>query len=228
MNRRTFCRLGIVSLSIAATTNSYAALSLSPEEARKYFGHRIYERSSDDVLDRAIIFELKNITRVLKINPGFKYIDDNNAFATWHTIIDGTRGTVCLGLALIRQLMQEPDGGVSVAGVCAHECAHVHQYDTGLFEELKGEFKTNSVLAELHADFISGYYLGQRSGATEQHLRSFASTIFKFGDYSYNDPAFHGTPGQRAASIEKGYKVGQDKKDIKAASNIGLAYISNL
>jgi Zn-dependent protease with chaperone function len=87
-----------------------------------------FARSGDDDLDEALIIELKRICQVFDINPGFKYVDQMNAFATAERVVKGTDGMVYLGLPLVKKLLEKEDGGAGVAGVCAHECAHIFQY----------------------------------------------------------------------------------------------------
>lgn len=226
LSRRRLCELGILALLGTRSDHCYAVTD-SPSKPGQYFGYATYERSNNDILDRAIIFELKSIIRVLEINPGFKYIKANNAFATEQSIVPGTRGTVFLGLDLIADLMKEKDGGISVAGVCAHECAHIHQMEQSLFQKLRADDK-NISRVELHADFIAGYYVGKRDGSSSAQLRKFSEAIFKFGDYEYVNPSHHGTPGQRAASIEKGFSVANDDVALADATKIGLTYVLNL
>jgi hypothetical protein len=119
--------------------------------------------------------------------------------------------------------MQEKDGGISVAGVCAHECGHIYQLKHGIMTDEIGI----SVL-ELHADFIAGYYIGRRSGYTSDQVKTFSASIYKLGDYQYSDPAHHGSPGQRSAAVERGYRVATEGSNINDASNIGLSYAKSL
>jgi hypothetical protein len=53
-----------------------------------------FSRSGDDDLDRSLIIELKRIVKILEINPGFKHINQMNAFAEPQIIVEGTQGTV--------------------------------------------------------------------------------------------------------------------------------------
>ena len=118
--------------------------------------------SGNDDLDRALIIELRNILKVIpNINPGFQYMVDvnPNAFATTETLLPGTSGTVLFGINLINYLLKEPDGGAAVAGMCAHECGHIYQYNNGIQKRLAAV-----LLTELHADFIAGIYMGKRAG----------------------------------------------------------------
>jgi hypothetical protein len=199
---------------------SYAVSSDPPYETGAF------SRSGDDELDEALIQELKNITRILEVNPGFKYLSEKNAFATGKTLVDGTNGTVLLGLPLIKQLLSKNDGGAAVAGICAHECGHIYQYQHGLVNGLRKN--GTIVFMELHADFIGGYYIGKKKGLSEQHLRAFSSQIYELGDYSYRNPATHGSPGQRAAAVEKGYRTASEGVPIAEAAEIGMAYVMNL
>jgi hypothetical protein len=124
----------------------------TPPQASRSAPSQFFSRSGDDDLDRALIAELKRIVRILTVNPGFKYINEMNAYVLLETIVEGTEGTVILGLPLIKSLLEKADGGAGVAGVCAHECAHIYQWRNKLDDKLG---RSTSVMPrELHADFL--------------------------------------------------------------------------
>src|ERR1700737_4939940 len=89
-------------------------------------------KSGDDKFDAALIEELKVIEQIIPgINPGFQFVQAHNAFTTAETVIRGTQGTVWIGIDFVKNLADPKNnsvnGGIAVAGVLAHECAHVFQ-----------------------------------------------------------------------------------------------------
>jgi hypothetical protein len=182
--------------------------------------------SGDAALDAALIIELQRILTVVpKINPGFQYLVDKdpNSFATTQTLVNGTNGTVLIGINLIKLLMQRPEGGAAVAGMCAHECGHIYQYNTGFHQRLK-----EVLLIELHADFLAGIYMRKRAEVTADRVQQFSDALHLAGSYAYTDPSYHGTPGQRSAAMEKGYRLGEGNKPFDELAAIGETYVRNL
>ena len=91
-------------------------------------------KSGDDKFDADLIQELKVIEQIIPgINPGFQFVQAHNAFTTAETVIRGTQGTVWIGIDFVRNLADPKNnianGGIAVAGVLAHECAHVFQLE---------------------------------------------------------------------------------------------------
>lgn len=188
-------------------------------------------KSGDDQFDAALIEELKAIEQVIPgINPGFQFVKAHNAFTTAETVIRGTQGTVWIGIDFVRNLADpsSANGGIAVAGVLAHECAHVFQLASAdLIKELMKD-QTNGVLAELHADFLAGYYLARKRNVTPESLTIMQRVFVYQGAYDRKDPKYHGTPGLRGAAMDSGYFAAQDKKTFAEASAIGARYVRGL
>jgi hypothetical protein len=213
-SRRKF-NIAIVSMAmVSCVIERLAADTSEPGQEPQPFS-----RSGDDDLDRAMINELKRIVRVFQVNPGFKYVDQMNAYATQETIVAGTRGTVFLGLPFIRSLIDWDASGIAVAGTYAHECAHIYQFDHQLTPEAFG--RNGASLRELHADFLGGYYIGRRQGFVGEQVRAFSRMVFRFGGPER-------TSGQRAAAVEKGYATANDGTNLFTAVEIGRTYVANL
>jgi hypothetical protein len=191
-------------------------------------GNGIYSSSGNDHLDRAVIEELKKILQFLPINPGFKYIYDAspNAFAVPESLVPGTQGTVLLGLNLINDELfkSENFGGVAVAGICAHECAHIFQFQSGDMQILAGP---TAARIELHADYIAGVYLGRRD-TPKQRVLGFADALFRHGDFQFNDPRHHGTPHQRVTAMQEGYDVGRSSTEMMEGIRQGVDFVKGL
>jgi hypothetical protein len=146
-DRRGFHRVAIAML-----------LSMSPFSRAYSVGDAdaFLSSSGDDDLDRALNAEFENVIHFFGIHPGLRYNHQDNAYYTNDTVVEGTRGTLVLGLPFVRKLMTE-DGEVAVAAICAHSCAHAYQFDHDLWNKL-----ASTLHRELHADFHAGYYIGKR------------------------------------------------------------------
>lgn len=184
-------------------------------------------QSGDAKFDNAVIAELRNILAVIPVNPGFQYVEDDNAFARDDTWVPGTKGTVLIGLALTRNLLKPAGGGVSVACILAHECSHIYQFFSKdqFYDRLSGPTQR---LQELHADVLAGFYMEKRLGPAIGTLRAVQKTMIDFGSYTSSDPADHGTPGQRNAAIDKGFVLAAKGTKFEDAAREGEAYVVRL
>ena len=188
--------------------------------------YRARSTTGEPRLDRALIAELRSIVEIMPINPGFRIIDDEgspNAFALGRTIVERTRGTVLFGIQLIRTELGLRDGGYAVAGIAAHECAHVYQFFSRYGELLRRDQKNVRVM-ELHADFLAGYYLG-RDKASEIDIEAFARSLFGKGDLAFNDPNHHGTPEERVEAMEKGYALADSRRSFDQIAELGARHV---
>jgi hypothetical protein len=162
--------------------------------------------------------------RIFQINPGYRFLLDGhrpNAYATPDTQVSGTSGTVLFGLTLMANELSTEYGGAAIAGIAAHEGAHILQFNSpDLHRRLDGPTVR---LIELHADFLAGYYF-QRTGRTEKSLVVFGESLFSKGDYEFNDRQHHGTPEARVASMRAGYSNG--KYDLTQAVERGAQYVT--
>jgi hypothetical protein len=103
-----------------AADDSLVACGVSGNQLSSYGD--MTSKSGDAAFDRALIAELKRITTVIPVDPGFKFVNAKNAGATPKTVVDGTKGTVLIGLRLVNELLRPSQGGITVACVLAHEC----------------------------------------------------------------------------------------------------------
>jgi len=182
-------------------------------------------RSGIVQLDRALIAEVKKVDRIFKINPGYRFLRDGsrpNAYATPDTQVAGTSGTVLLGLTLMTNELRTEYGGAAIAGIAAHEGGHIVQFNSpDTRQRLSGPTAKH---AELHADFLAGYYFS-RTGRTEKSLVTFAESLFSKGDYQFNDRDHHGTPQERVASMRAGYSNGS--LELIQAVEEGVNHVEN-
>lgn len=198
--------------------------SLDPNvDLRRY---RARSSTGNPALDRALIAELRKIIRVFSVNPGFRIIDDEgqpNAFAVSTTMVPNTLGTVLFGLALITDQMAITDGGNTVAGIAAHECAHIFQFTSAYGARLTAGQRTAKAL-ELHADFLAGYYLAV-DRRTAMNVEMFARALYERADWNFNDPSHHGTPVERVNAAKAGYAAGRDGMTFSDAARTGLTFV---
>jgi hypothetical protein len=136
------------------------------------------------------------------------------------TIVFGTKCYANLGA-----------NSAAIAAVFAHELGHILQFKF-VGEELKElRDKDKSVArAELHADFVCGYYAAYRKETQPDWPAIMqADTQFKFGDYQYANPQHHGTPAERKAAVEAGLAYGSGgKKSPQEVSKAGVEYVKAL
>ena len=186
--------------------------------------------TGDHVLDKYLGQALVRLSVLFSERPGFGFIDDSgapNAYATDQTLVRGTWGTVCFGENLFYHLMNRyDDRGFAIMAVAAHEFGHIAQFRSGIDRRLLQNQHTVKRL-ELHADFLSGYFLGVRKRQQPSiSVWAAGDDLYRSGDYEFHDVEHHGTPEQRVAVAEKGYILGYDgSAGFKEAFSLGVQYI---
>jgi hypothetical protein len=183
-------------------------------------------------LDHYLGHALLHLAGQFDVYPGFGFFDDSsaeNALATRETKISGTNGTVVFGLNLFRDTLRDfHDQGMAVIAVCAHEFGHIYQYTSGFYDKLTTGQAVNTVkFAELHADYLAGFFLaGRKAAYPSLNLQGAGALFEKLGDTEFANPDHHGTPAQRVASIEAGFKLGRkSKQEIFAAATAGAEFV---
>ncbi|MBF0612581.1 MAG: hypothetical protein G8345_13355 [Magnetococcales bacterium] len=187
-------------------------------------------RSGNDRLDRSLGILLADMASKMGVRPGFAYMDDGdspNAFAIDASWLPHTKGTVLFGRNLLQKnLARDIHGDMLVMGICAHEFGHIVQYDYDVSDRLQKR-QTTHRLMELHADFLSGYYVGLRNfDYSKQQMISLGRAWEELGDSNFTDPDHHGTSQERIAAMEQGYLTAtQRKAPIREAIRAGLHYL---
>ena len=182
------------------------------------------------VLDRSLGRALVRLSELFSERPGFGFVDDfgaPNAYATDQTLVRGTWGTVCFGQTLFSDLMDRyDDQGLAIMAVAAHEFGHIAQFRSGIDKQLL-RYQHTVKRVELHADFLSGYFLGVRKRQQPSiSVREAGHALYQIGDYEFNDENHHGTPDQRVAAAETGFWLGRDGiADYDQAFTSGVEYI---
>ena len=193
-------------------------------------GERLITTTGARMLDRSLGRALVRLSELFSERPGFGFADDSdgpNAYATDRTQVPGTWGTVCFGQALFKDLMERyQDKGWAVMAVAAHEFGHIAQFRSGVDGQLL-KYQSTVKRVELHADFLSGYFLGVRKRQQPSiKVRAAGDMLYRIGDYEFHNPNHHGTPDQRVMAAETGFKVGHDDRaEFGPAFSWGVEYI---
>jgi hypothetical protein len=222
--------VGSISTLVSSRTASYAidgsrVACVSGSPRPNY--NDMTSKSGDPAFDRALIAELKRIITVIPVDPGFKFVNAKNAGATPETIVNGTKGTVLIGLRLVNELLKPSQGGITVACVLAHECGHIFQFFSAdqYYARLSGPTER---LRELHADVLAGYYLAKKMGSDPSDMRDVLKAFIDFGAYENASPDDHGSPGQRCAALDKGYTLSLNGKPFEDSAREGASYVRGL
>jgi predicted metalloprotease len=120
-------------------------------------------------------------------------------------------------------------GGITVAGIMAHEFAHIYQFSTQYRQRLR-ELDDTVKPVELHADFLAGYHLGlkRRSGAS-MDIGAWMDGAYLLGDENYELKEHHGTPKERQRAVREGYRTGvEGHQPASVAAEIGYNTIREI
>ena len=197
------------------------------------YGIALLGSSGNKDLDRSINLELQHVSDCLNVLPSFGFYDDGedlNAFALDETVIPQTQGTVIFGKnLLIEELNAHEWGGLAIAGIMAHEFAHIYQYQSKFYQLLTRGKDTDKQL-ELHADYLAGYYLGlKRLKSGEIDIKAFFDSMYLKGDNDFNSADHHGTPEERGKVVIEGYKMGlTDNQDLNYVATTGMKLVQTL
>lgn len=206
--------------------------SLYATDFLKTSERRYYSSSGDDILDSQLVGEARRLSREFKVQPALKFIEELNALAEpGKLIIKDTHGTVSLGLALISDELAKNRrgwGGLVIAGILAHEFAHIYQAYHGYRSKLLKDSDTVEPL-ELHADFLAGYHLGlKRIEGQNMDIGAFMDSAFTLGDYQTRERGHHGTPKERNRAVREGYKAGIKGMTVDEAAVLGQKEIEKI
>lgn len=193
-------------------------------------GKNAIEGSGNSRLDRSLGLVLADLAGKFNVRPGFGYFDDTgspNALAMPDSRFPASEGTVLFGREMLSRYLANANGDMFIMGICAHEFAHIVQFFSGFYGRLTQGQKTKK-LVELHADFLSGYYIGLRKiNYTASELVALGRSWESIGDSSYTDPQHHGTSEERLRAVEQGYRFARERPEfgIRAACEVGARYL---
>lgn len=190
-------------------------------------------RTTGDIqLNQQLDAALQRLAKTFGIWPKVGFYDDGddpNAMAIWYQK-DGKRTYgVVFGRTYFRKMFAYDPSGITFLQTAAHEFGHILMYQSGILDALlKGQPTVKR--AELHADYLSGYYLGLRKREHPQaSFRSAGMKRWESGDTLQGNPQHHGTPLQRLAAAEAGFLLGfRDNATVKRAFEAATAHVRNL
>ena len=208
----------------------------------KSLSRRIRSSSGREIIDAFCTSWHQTLAEEFNIKPGFCFYDDAdapNALATPDALLpDGRDGTVMLGISLLDQEIDTPQGLRSEEGaypkiliILAHEFAHIYQFKNGMAAD--GPWQM-----EPHADFLAGWFFArvkEKLTSTDHDAytsallgfineESAVEALFKRGDTLFDNPAHHGQPEFRAAMVRSGYDA--KAMDAQAAFEKGKVLAS--
>jgi hypothetical protein len=179
---------------------------------------QLTKTSQNAWIDAAFNKEIAQLNALLPVRPGFFLLNESsNAFAIPNAIQPGTEGTVAFGSRLMLSEFQESGQNLnfSIPAIMAHEFSHILQF--------RHHTRLAGKLMELQADYLAGWYMGNRdrfSGWSSQAFRGSLVSFYEKGDYDFNSQRHHGTPAERAAAITEGFQ--------NAGLSLSAAYSASL
>jgi hypothetical protein len=181
--------------------------------------HEAYPTTGNVELDKFIKTEQAILRRTFKVKPLLRLMrlkGQPDVYAARSRNKTGRPGYVVFGLELLReQLWDYRQKEAAVAAMMAHAHAHILQFRMEC--ELRGEAR------ELHADFMTGYYLGRRKYLTDaKQARRFAKDFFEFGHAEFRDVARHGANADRIDALIAGFESRELAADEAAQKATGL------
>ena len=185
--------------------------------------------SGDSNLDRILAAELIAQSKFFGKRPAFLLYSgsNHNAFATTKTELSGTQGSILYNLEFLKiHLLSTKWGGAVVSGIIAHEFAHIFQFFTDYMNRLAA-LHTTVKFQELHADFLSGFYMGKKHSASPIKLDDYFDAFYALGDYKFDSKDHHGTRAERYFAIKAGYNlsIGNRGQSIDFAASQGEAFL---
>jgi hypothetical protein len=190
----------------------------------------LYGTSGDAGFDRLLGSYLADMAGYFSVRPGFGFYDDTgalNAFAMSNSALSGTRGTVAFGKGLLAKAMNSPARELYVIAICAHEFGHVLQFFTP-YEKLLLTGWPNGRRMELHADYLSGAYIGRRSDRfSPSRLDALKAAWDSMGDTNFTDRGHHGTSDERLRCVQAGldFTRRNPSASAEAVANAGAIYL---
>ena len=143
---------------------------------------------------------------------------------------DDRDGTILLGTKLMRSEIEQ-GRRYAISAIVGHEFGHAMQ--------AKNRCSLHRKWAELHADYMGGYWVARRYFDPVQAPSQAYASICRMGDYDFNSVGHHGTPEERGDAFEAGCRYGvsiekanpkrsMDRDDAANAYRAGLKFIEEI
>ncbi|MCP2044398.1 hypothetical protein [Pontibacter sp. HSC-36F09] len=123
---------------------------------------------------------------------------------------------IVIGDGLVQMLAETGvEQDIVWTGILAHEWAHQVQFKNNNAWYPAGTFASQPEATrykELEADFLAAYYMTHKRGATynSKRVAQFYELFFEIGDCGFKSDGHHGTPIQRMAAAELGFRLAAD------------------
>ncbi len=165
---------------------------------------------------------LQPLGRMFQVNPKFGYYGDL-AYDGKRNALASTDGVVLFGTGLLEAMLKAPGGDYAVMAACAHEFAHLKQFETGIHMAIVKSLPCYCV--ELHADFMAGFFVRRfRSLFSGASIQSIGAAWAAWDKESCS----HGSRQQRMDALEKGFGYGDPalNRTIDQAMDSGRHYLT--
>lgn len=166
-------------------------------------------------LDKFIFKEIKSLEKTFSVNVEFYPCDDQNSCVY---ITNKTPYTISIGKKLLIEEYSEANGDFGISAILAHQFGHIIQIQKQ--ETLIGK------KAELHADYLTGWYLGKIKGLTIDQITLLTSSFWDKTDENYFSEEKHGTSEERKIALIEGFK--NTSLDFSSAYKLGIALLMNI
>jgi hypothetical protein len=194
----------------------------------------VYVNTGWQALDAAMLEDVTALDRVYGVNVPLYFLNDGSKNAFFAAVkvpslmqLDGAdpnmpvTGSVFFDAILLKDEFQKGSGsGMSIPAILAHEFAHAMQN--------ANNFPYPGKWAELHADYMAGWFVALRGRYRTQDPNRAWASISEKGDYNFFDSGHHGTPQERAEAFAAGYwlYVRGGQTSGVSAYNAGLQFVS--
>ena len=173
----------------------------------------VYEIVGVNITSRAQALAVAD--QILYFNTLSQYLPESPFFAS-----DGFattyRNLIVIGDGIVDMLSETGvDKDIVWTGILAHEWAHQIQFKNTAKWYPNGAASDPAEATrytELEADFLAAYYMTHKRGATynAKRVAQFFELFFQIGDCSFSNPGHHGTPLQRMAAAEMGFRLADE------------------
>jgi hypothetical protein len=150
----------------------------------------------------------------------------------------GFEDKIVMGDGILEMYARIGYGDVAPQAIFAHEFAHQIQFENEYFEDLGPEVSPaeETRYTELMADAMAAYYLTHKRGGTlnAKRVAQFLQVFYQIGDCAFDDPGHHGTPNQRLAAAQFGFRLADEAQkqghilSSEEFHDLFLAYYPNI
>lgn len=214
-------------------TELYALRMADRLRTRDYIKSILLESSGNREFDQVLGHVLVEIAQDFDVYPEFYFFDDGGiqqARASNSKLDDRSDGTVLFGKTMLENALSLEGGDAAIIAVCAHEYAHIAAFKRATLIHEASRNKPRYV-RELHADFISGYFMAKHSDRFPDINLSAAGTVWLgLGSKDPSRPGSHGTVEMRRKAINAGFFLLEKNKfmNFEAAFSAASKYIRDL